>query len=334
MSARSPHHTLERLWDLLEVLPNAPPGRTAEELTQELKDSGCQISKRTVERDLANMSGRLGVDHDDGRPQRWYKCNPNALQTLGMTTSTALTLRLMDRYVSHILPEALTDEFKALFEKASNKLESIREQNRLTQWVDKVAVEPPTLPTLPAKVAPEVVKVIQESLLSEEQVEIVYQKSLEVAPKEHVLNPLGLVQVGPITYLVATLSEADKPLTFAMHRIIHATRPYTPLTKPSGFSLDAFVAEGGVQFGSKEIISLKMWVSPVLGRSLGETPLSKDQKMQPVSDGFILTATLPNTWRLNWWILSKTCDVEVIGPDLLRGEIAGRLTRAAALYKE
>lgn len=333
MSARSPHHTLERLWDLLELLPNAPPGRTAEELAQELRDSGCQISKRTVERDLANMSGRLGVDHDDGRPQRWYKCNPNALQTLGMTTSTALTLRVMDRYVSHLLPEALTDEFKALFEKASNKLESIREQNRLSHWVDKVAVESPTLPTLPAKVAPEVVKVIQESLLSEEQVEIVYRKTPEDAPKEHVLNPLGLAQVGPITYLVATLSGADKPLTFAMHRIVHAIRPYTPLTKPSGFSLDAFVAEGGVQFGSKEIISLKMWVSDVLGRSLRETPLSKDQKLQSGSGGLTLIATLPNTWRLKWWILSKSGDVEVLEPNDLRMEISRILTNAASRYQ-
>lgn len=333
MSARSPHHTLERLWDLLELLPNAPPGRTAEELAQELRDSGSQISKRTVERDLANMSGRLGVDHDGGRPQRWCKCNPNTLQTLGMTTSTALTLRVMDRYVSHLLPEALTDEFKALFEKATNKLESIREQNRLSHWVDKVAVESSTLPTLPSKVAPEVVKVIQESLLSEEQVEIVYRKTPEDAPKEYVLNPLGLVQVGPITYLVATRSGADKPQTFVMHRIVHAIRPYTPLTKPSGFSLDAFVAEGGVQFGSKEVISLKMRVSDVLGRSLGETPLSKDQKLKPENDGFLLTATLPHTWRLSWWILSKSDEVEVIEPDHLRMEIADRLTRAAALYR-
>ena len=93
-----------------------------------------------------------------------------------MTTGTALTLRLMDRYVSHILPDALTDEFRALFAKAANKLESIREQNRLSQWVDKVAVEPPSLPTLPAKVKPKVVKEVQKCLLSEEQVEIVYQK--------------------------------------------------------------------------------------------------------------------------------------------------------------
>jgi predicted DNA-binding transcriptional regulator YafY len=319
---------------LLELLPNAPPGRTAEELAEELRDSGSQISKRTVERDLANMSGRLGVDHDGGRPQRWYKCNPNTLQTLGMTTSTALTLRVMDRYVSHLLPEALTDEFKALFEKASSKLESIREQNRLSHWVDKVAVESPTLPTLPAKVAPEVVKVIQESLLSEEQVEIAYRKTPEDSPKEYILNPLGLVQVGPITYLVATRSGAEQPLTFVMHRIIHATRSYTPLTRPSSFTLDAFVAEGGVQFGSKEVIFLKMWVSGVLGRSLGETPLSKDQKLEPEDDGFLLTATLPNTWRLHWWILSKSSEVEVIEPYILRCEIASRLTRAAALYKE
>ena len=278
------------------------------------------------------MSGRLGVDHDGGRPQRWYKCNPNALQTLGMTTSTALTLRVMDRYVSHLLPEALTDEFKALFEKASHKLESIREQNRLSHWVNKVAVESPTLPTLPAKVAPEVVKVIQESLLSEEQVEIVYRKTPEDAPKEHVLNPLGLVQVGPITYLVATRSGAEQPLTFVMHRIIHATRSYTPLTKPSGFSLDRFVSEGGVQFGSREVIKLKIWTSPILGNSLTESHLSEDQMMRRVDDGFILTATLPNTWRLKWWILSKSGDIEVLKPIELRKEIKVLLTSAAAKY--
>ena len=332
MSARSPHHTLERLWDLLELLPNAPPGRTAEELTQELRDSGSQISKRTVERDLANMSGRLGVDHDGGRPQRWYKCNPRTLHTLGMTTSAALTLCLMDRYVSHVLPNALTDEFRALFDKAANKLESIREQNRLSQWVGKVAVEPATLPTLPAKVKPEVVKVVQECLLSEEQIEIDYQNNPEVDAKKHVLNPLGLVQVGPITYLVATPSGTEQPLTFALHRISQAKRSYTPLIKPSGFSLDAFVAEGGVQFGSKGTISLKLWVSRVLGRSLAETPLSKDQKMQPVSDGHTLTATLPNTWRLKWWILSKSGDIEVIEPSTLRGEISSTLRDAANRY--
>lgn len=249
-----------------------------------------------------------------------------------MTTGTALTLRLMDRYVSHILPDALTDEFRALFAKAANKLESIREQNRLSQWVDKVAVEPPSLPTLPAKVKPKVVKEVQKCLLSEEQVEIVYQKSPEVAPKAHVLNPLGLVQVGPITYLVATLSGAERPLTFAMHRIIDATRSYARLAKPSGFSLDRFVAEGGVQFGSREAIKLKLWTSPILGKSLHESHLSADQVMRRVGDGFILTATLPSTWRLKWWILSKSGDIEVLAPIELRKEIGELLTCAAARY--
>jgi len=54
--------------------------------------------------------------------------------------------------------------------------------------------------------------------------------------------------------------------------------------------------------------------------------------MRRVDDGFILTATLPNTWRLKWWILSKSGDIEVLKPIELRKEIKVLLTSAAAKY--
>lgn len=63
-----------------------------------------------------------------------------------------------------------------------------------------------------------------------------------------------------------------------------------------------------------------------------ESHLSEDQMMRRVDDGFILTATLPNTWRLKWWILSKSGDIEVLKPIELRKEIKVLLTSAAAKY--
>ena len=65
---------------------------------------------------------------------------------------------------------------------------------------------------------------------------------------------------------------------------------------------------------------------------MDETRLSADQTLRPVKDGFVLTATLIDSWRLRWWVLSKTGDIVVRGPRALRDEIAKQLREGAAGY--
>ncbi|MDP2433999.1 MAG: WYL domain-containing protein [Pseudomonadota bacterium] len=101
---------------------------------------------------------------------------------------------------------------------------------------------------------------------------------------------------------------------------------------PKGFSLQGFIDQGGFGFGEKGPIKLKAWVSKMLGERMAETRLAADQKLQPVADGFELTATLIDSWRLRWWILSKTGDIVVLGPKTLRTEIAKQLSEGAARY--
>jgi len=48
---------------------------------------------------------------------------------------------------------------------------------------------------------------------------------------------------------------------------------------PEGFSLDAFLEQGGVQFGEGGTIRLKAMVSNKLACYLAESPLTTDQKL-------------------------------------------------------
>jgi predicted DNA-binding transcriptional regulator YafY len=117
-----------------------------------------------------------------------------------------------------------------------------------------------------------------------------------------------------------------------MHRVRAARRLHLPARPLVGFSLQGFVDGGGLQFGEPRRVRLKAWVSAMLGHQLADTKLCENQRLEPCEDGFTLTATMSYSWRLRWWILSKSGDIEILAPKELRSEIGKLLTQTAARY--
>ena len=56
MSANGTRMTIARQWEVLKLLPSRAPGHTVKEITQRLESEGFSISKRSVERDLVELS--------------------------------------------------------------------------------------------------------------------------------------------------------------------------------------------------------------------------------------------------------------------------------------
>jgi hypothetical protein len=48
--------TLARQWELLRLVPGRPPGKTVRQLVDGLEAAGYPVTKRTVERDLADLA--------------------------------------------------------------------------------------------------------------------------------------------------------------------------------------------------------------------------------------------------------------------------------------
>jgi len=65
--------TLSRQWALLRVLPNRSPGITSADLAMRLRDLGFEVSKRTVERDLNELSLIFPLERNDRSiPFGWH----------------------------------------------------------------------------------------------------------------------------------------------------------------------------------------------------------------------------------------------------------------------
>jgi predicted DNA-binding transcriptional regulator YafY len=332
MPADSPRNAIARQWELLKRLPSGPPGKSAGALAQDLGEAGYDVSKRTVERDLRALENLFPLAHGDAQPYDWHWIKGGSFSVPGLSLTDALSLHLLERFLKPLLPAAATEQLAPAFKVAATKLEATAGSNAVGNWSAKVAVVDANLPVVPAPIDVTVLGVVKASLLADEQIEVDYVRSDAQALEAETLCPLGLVQCGPVTYLVAAAPHSRAPRLYAMHRMRAARRLHVPFAPPHGFSLHGFIADGGFQFGDTRAIRLQAWVSPMLALQLADTRLSADQQLEPADGGFMLMATLNYSWRLRWWLLSKTGDIHVIAPTEVRDEVARLLSDAAARY--
>lgn len=330
------HHALARQWELLRLLPSRLPGITANELASRLQGNGFVVSKRTVERDLTELSTLFGIAcNDKGMPYGWYWMNGEPADLPGVSITDAISLNLIEEFLRPLVPAAMLATLEARFRQAKKKLEELSADNKAARWIDKVRYVPPTLALIPPRITEGILETIQEGLLTEKQIAVRYHKPSSSTPHELILHPLGIAQRGAVTYLVATAYDYSDIRLYAAHRIEAASLRDEDAVKPTGFTLEAYVAAGALQFGSGEQIDLTARINQTLASILEETPLSTNQQITTEgAERFILNASVVDSWQLRWWILSQGANIEIISPPEIREKTRESLIHTLAQYEE
>ncbi len=326
-----------RLIRLLRHIPREPRKITCTELIKVLEADGISIERRTVERQLAALKGPefgLGCD-DHSKPQGWFRlAGAQALSIADMSPAEALALYLGNTYLSELLPPAMRNQIQPFLDTAEHTLR-FHKDTRKTAWKKKVAMVPTTQPLLPPPHNPEVEGVVYQALLDGKQLDIEYVSAYRTdkVPSEHTIHPLGLVQRGPVTYLVVRYYDYADIKILALHRIRKATASVADAVVPEGFSLAEYVEHGEFGFdGTNELIPLKLELRDDVAAFLAETPLSADQEIIRTKEKTVLMATVRSNIQLERWLLSLGAGVKVIGPAPLRKSVVQRIRAAAELY--
>jgi predicted DNA-binding transcriptional regulator YafY len=180
---------------------------------------------------------------------------------------------------------------------------------------------------------------ITQSIIDEKWLEIRYRNASDVVNQSRV-KPLGLVLEGARSYLVAQFEhfEAthDPARTLAISRIEMASNTGESFSYPSGFSLDQYMASQPTGWGTGKLIRVKLSVLPYVARILAESPLGDEQTVKPDDeddDDWTIEATVMESERLVWWLLSFGAGVEVVAPLALRERVEKELKTAASLYR-
>jgi predicted DNA-binding transcriptional regulator YafY len=333
MPRNSREPTLARQWELLKLIPRHRPGATARELCERLKNAGHEVTKRTVERDLPELSIVFPLECNDvSMPYGWHWKRDISFDIPGIALAEAVSLGLLEDLLRQLVPPTFVTALEGRFNAASNKLRSMP-QNRYTKWTDLVRYVQPGLPFLPPIIQPGVIETVQEALLGRKQLRAVYLSAGAIAAKERVLHPLALIQQGARSYLLAISKDRPGPIQYALHRFQAVELLAEPAKIPKGFSLDEFLAAGGAQFGQGATITLKATVADDLATILRETPISASQSLVSRDGTNTLTATVKDSWQLGFWLLSQGQAITVLKPAALRKRMIAMLTQTLARYE-
>lgn len=334
MPHKTTRHTIARQWELLKALPARGEGKTVQELLQHLQDNGFDIQRRQVERDLEELSACFPLNHDDrnyGRRWRWIdnaRCN-----LFGMSQVEALSWQWVEQLLTRILPDALLQELVPYFHESARILDKSPVKPAMIRWHDKLRIIPASLPLLPPAIPESTFQVLQQALLEERSLTITHKHPSQPLEKSLTLFPLGMIQRGPVTYLVAQAKGYEDIRLYAAHRIVSAALGEEPVIRPIGFTLDDYIAQGVLHDAPPSRIDLTLRVSARMAAILIETPLADNQRMEPDEQGHaVVRATLPQTWQLEWWILSGAGQIQVLEPVSLRERIMARHREALTAY--
>jgi len=320
---QSQNDTLLRQLAMLQHIPQHPRQITARELTERVETEGFVVSKRTVERDLLTLSEIFPlISNERSRPYGWsWRKDAKAFALPGMSPLQALTLELAHDHLATLLPASLLGTLAPYFKCAEGVLSSGEGVKKLASWRKKVAIVSSNQPLIPPDYSEEVIETVHSALLSERQIEISYKSREQGEIKSYPVHPLGIVQRGAVTYLVATLYDYTDIRLLAVHRIKSAQLLDQPAKPPKKFNLAQYISQGAFGFAESGEVKLVARFTVPAAEHLLETPLSHDQKIEPDKPDWVrIEATVPDTAQLRWWLLGFSDQVEVLEPAALRGE--------------
>lgn len=320
---------------MLRLIPRYPQKIKAGDLLRKLESEGFNISKRTVERDLNELSTYFPLALDDrDRPYGWsWQKDAASFDLPGISTNEALTLVMVEQHLKNLLPNTTIEVLKPYFKRAHNFLDESHSAQRVKSWLDKVRTVQPNQTLLAPIIHEEVQQVISEALLNESQVEIEYKRRGELKFAEYRIHPLALIQRGSLIYLLVRFFDYEEIKIIALHRIQTAKLLDIAASTPDGFDVDREIAKGKLDFGDGEVINLRVLFSAEVGEHLYESPLNKNQSIELMDDGsMLISAEVIDTPQLRWWLLGFGDSVKVIEPLILRNSIHDVIKMALLNY--
>lgn len=324
--------TLYRHWLILRMIPRKTRISSSEIRSRLQSGYGIETTLRTIQRDLITLeASEFPLECDDNRPSGWsWRKDAPAFDIPNMDPVTALTFKLTEQYLSKMFPQGSLTALRPYIASAEERLKHT--ESMLSTWPNKVRIMSRNLTTIPPVVSSEISDIVYTAVLEEKRFKATY-RTVARKVKTYEVNPLGLTFVDGLTYLIASLNEHVDPILLLLHRILSIELLSKPVSIPDGFCLDEWVSEL-LTFPVGDTIKLKLrFTSSTDIQRLEESSLSRDQKIDQLSEGnYELTASMEDTKQLRWWLHGFGARVEVLEPENLRQEFILLAKQYTELY--
>lgn len=367
MPRDSTERQLARRMAIIDLLPLLPDhgigqGATVDQLMTRLGDTFA-VERRTFERDLRDLADpngpwrrRFGLEVEsrpgssDGRINEWFTTAHSKIPLFkSVSAIDALVASFARQELGPFLPRdarLALDEQVATIERKQKHLQLTDAYRQAIAYQDKIRRLPDGRPMAPSKVAPEHLQTVNDALMKDLMLSLVYRAAKSEMNKTHCVYPIGLV-IHARTLRLLAVDKAEvfldpsamKVKSFHLHRMQAVTLGDPVARNARVPTLDEALAGGALAMWSKGLITLHLRFAggedaDVFVRTLEEMPLSDDQTIFVNTAGHReMMATVTNTSALRRMLQSMACEVKVLAPDDLRQEMCAFLAEALAFQQ-
>ncbi|WP_349606915.1 WYL domain-containing protein [Cupriavidus sp. DF5525] len=304
-------------------------------------------SRHTIQRALEDMEidglvGKAGTSRD----RVWWRTEKHAPSELARRPPLELAIALitLKRHARHHLPSHVVGELEAFFAGAERVLGESPTDMSLSHaraWANKTVRVDAGYPLISPPVGDDILNAIRKALYLSRVLEVTYQNSQldNNAPETYKVVPLGLVERGPVLYLVASRQRRGgdfKLYQLRLDRFVSAVCSETPAVIDPDFDLNGYVRDHqAFSFLPERQIRLELRVreEDAYRHLFREQWLAADQEIIDEPGGFRLHATVMLSVALRNLLMERSARVEVLAPADLRQEIAENLRAASRRYE-
>ncbi|HIJ87486.1 MAG TPA: WYL domain-containing protein [Desulfuromonadales bacterium] len=324
---------VDRLLLVLRMIPRRGRISTTEIQGRLKAEHSITIELRTVQRDLVDLSRLYPLVSDGERSAGWsWMEDAPSLDLPIMDPFAALTFLLVRDSMTRMLPRAALTALSGYFRTADERLKKLP-NSPLSHWPDKVRMVSRSLNFEAPNIDKTVLDSLYEALQHGQCFELEYRVR-SGKDKKYVVNPLGLVFVDNLIYLVATLYDYGDVKQLLAHRMKSIRLlPDRPATIPDGFTLQGYIDSGEFGYPLGGMIQLKSLFDKGAAPYLYETKLASNQKLTEQSDGkLLLEVTVRDDIQLRRWLKGFGEQVEVVEPAELRQVFINSIQSLVTMY--
>ena len=312
---------------MLKLIPKYPSYILTSSIKNQLAEQGFDVSLRTIQRDLENLSSVMGItciNSADGN--QWQYINSGNEILPAIQPAEALLLCIAKEQLSSILPFTALNQLEPRFNKAE---ETLKISEKFKDWRDRIKIINTGFPLIANDVLDDLRSSVYEAILNKKQIKLVYRIKVGEL-KEYTLNSHGLIIRSNSHYLVA--SKFESPDNFQLFKLskMHEVTALNEDNLPCESDIKTYLCTNASGFLLSKIpIKLEMLVTGPALSLLQEGTMSSNQtlKISQLKGKSIatVTATVEFTQDLVHFLVGFGGFVKVLQPESLIVEIKSRM---------
>jgi len=319
------NQALYRQWQILQIINSrGNRGVSKEELADRFS-----VSKRTIARDITNLSSCYFPIYDEIKPESggqvfYFLQERYRFPEITFSYPEMLAMYLLYSIYTPINP-FLYESFKSIIDKISDNVnpETLKFMKDLQNYF-----LPDLYPYIKEKDTDKIM-LISEAILNKMKISFDYESMQK--KKKFCITPLGIKFYHNNFYLAAYYQKRDCVLTFAINRMdkLEICQEKADDVK---FNIDEYFHQGfGLYHG--ETFWVKLQFKKEVSRLITERNWHSQQKITEKKDGsVILEMPASNLQEMVWFVLNYGSNVKVLEPDELKNELVDELIRIHKLY--